>query len=151
MPAWGDRYFLNYAATRTKQTTLFATASTAAFISNEYAACLPYRVGRFPWAYVRAVKAGLYHDVVVLQLLEGGRGGVWQPRAGNDVAPNVVLETIDERLVGPFTLARVSRLVGYRKADGTLVTPASDDPEVSIKQGFTDYAAWQKYRLSLYP
>jgi hypothetical protein len=150
-PAWADQYFLRYAATRDRHTTLFATASTAAFISNRYASCLTYRIGRFPWAYVRAVKAGLYHDVLVLQLFEGGRGGVWQPRAGHDIASNVVLETVDERIVGPFMLARISRFVGYRKSDGTLVTPASDDAEVNIKQGFTDYAAWQKYRFSLYP
>ena len=151
MPAWADRYFLEFANSRDRRTTLYAMQGNASFIANKFAATLLYRVRFFPAAHLRAIRAGLYRDVLVMQTLDPANGGRWRPRHGQELPANIVLETVAERLVGPFALARVSRLVGYRKADGTLVTPSSDDPDVRLRETFATYEEWKRYRLSLYP
>ncbi|MFI5309926.1 MAG: hypothetical protein ACHQQ3_01735 [Gemmatimonadales bacterium] len=150
-PAWTERYFLEVAASRDRRETLYAMQSNASFIVNKFASTLLVRVGAFPAVHVRAIKAGLYREVLILQTLEPVGLGRWLPRQGQGLPVNIVLETVAERSFGPGALARVSRLVGYKKADGTLVTPASDDPDVRLKQEFENYEAWKRYRLSLYP
>ena len=150
-PAWADRYFTDFAKARDRRTTLYAMAGNASFIVSGFASTLIHRVRIMPAAHVRALKAGLYKEILVLQTLQPVNGGRWQPTPGQELPDNVVLETVDQRAVGPFVLARVSRLVGYKKPDGTLVTPASDDPDIRLKESFATYEEWQRYRLSLYP
>jgi hypothetical protein len=149
-PAWADRYFIEFAESRDRRTTLYAMQGNASFVAGRFASTLLARVRLFPAVHVRAVKAGLYREVLVLQTLDPASGGRWQPRQGQELPANIVLETVDERLVGPFALARISRLVGYKKADGTLVTPSSDDPDIRLRET-ASYEEWKRYRLSLYP
>ena len=150
-PAWADAYFVDFAKTRDRTSTLYLAQANASMVIHRFASGLVYRLRLFPEVYVRAIKAGVYHDVIVLQTLEGTSSGNWEPRTGQELPGNIVLETIDERMVGAFSRARISRLVGYRKADGTLVTPSSDDPAVRLRDSFKDPREWQRYRLSLYP
>jgi hypothetical protein len=150
-PAWADRYFTAFAQARDRRTTLYAMQGNASFIAEKFASTMLYRIRTFPAVHVRAIKAGLYRDVLVLQTLEPANGGRWQPRQGEELPATIVLETVEEQMVGPYALARVSRLVGYKKADGTFVTPSSDDPDVRVRDTFPTYDEWKRYRLSLYP
>lgn len=152
MTSRADRWFVEYAGTRDRKTTLYIEGSNVSLMVHRYASSRLQYLCDFPAVFVRAIKAGLYRDVIVFQTLEGvPETGEWRPRLGNEVPASLVLETIEERVITPLYLARISRLVGYKKADGSLVTPASDDPEINLKRSFASEPAWLRYRLSLYP
>lgn len=150
-PAFADRYFLEFAKARDRRSAMYAMQGNASFIVNGFASTVLQRVRVLPAAHVRALKAGLYRDLFVMQTLQPVDGGGWKPQAGQELPPNIALATVDERAVGPFVLARISRFVGYTKPDGTLVTTASEDPDVAVRKNFATYEEWQRYRLSLYP
>ncbi len=151
LPARADRYFMEYASARDHRTTMYAMQGNASFIANGFASTLIHRVRMLPAPHVRALKAGLYRDIFVLQTLQRADGDQWLAPEAQRFPPTVVLETVTEREIAPSVLARVSRLVGYRKPDGTLVTAASDDPAVNIRTAFANDDDARRYRLSLYP
>jgi hypothetical protein len=147
-----EEWYLKYAATRSKERTLYAARSNIGFIVQGYAASMLYYLDGSPETFVRAIKAGLYQDVIVLQALHPDpKTGSWVVGSENKIAENIVLETIDERFFSPEYKARISRLVGYRKPDGTLVVPSSNDEAIALKQAFASQADWYPYYYSLYP
>lgn len=147
-----EEWFFEYAEKRDPRTTLYLEKSNVAWVARRYAASCLNRLGAEPSVYVRALKAGLYRDVIVCQVLEAQPNrGVWAPAPGHELPESVVLETIEERTMSPIYKARISRLVGYRNKAGMLVTPGSDDPEIATKQIKTGADDWYAYWVSLYP
>lgn len=150
--AWCEQWFLAFAAQHGRERVIYLERSNYPLMAHRFASADLGHLGDSPAAFVRAVKAGLYREAVVFQVLETDPAtGAWSCKAGHAVPPHVVLETLDERVMAPGCLARISRLVGYRKADGTVVTPASDDPEVALRRSFAHPGEALAYRASLYP
>jgi hypothetical protein len=147
-----EEWYLQYAATRDMRTTLFVARSNSSFASRRYAASVLVYLNGSPAVFVRALKAGLYHDIIVFQSMHPDpKVGAWKIAATDKISENIVLETLEERIFTPAYKARISRLVGYKRADGTLIVPSGNAPEIELKQTFADQAEWYDYYISLYP
>lgn len=147
-----EQWFLEFAGRNGRERVVYFEKSNYPLMANRFASADLESLGSSPEVFVRAIKAGLYRAAVVFQVFAGDPAtGGWRCVPGNEVAANVVLETIEERVVSPRCKARISRLVGFRKPNGTTVTPDSDDPEIALRQSFHDDADRSAYWLSLYP
>lgn len=147
-----EEWFLDYAEGKDRMITLFVENRNATFMAHRFASSRLDYLRNAPSVFVRAMRAGLYREIIVFQTFESDLdGGQWKLREGQELPENFVLETLDERIITPIYKARICRFVGYKKADGTLVTPGSDDPDISLRDRFASQADWNAYRLSLYP
>ena len=63
-PALADRYFLDFARTHDPRASMYVMQGNASFIVNGFASTLIHRLRRMPAPHVRALKAGLYRDVI---------------------------------------------------------------------------------------
>ena len=146
-----NRWLLDEAEKRGRTATLFVANQVSDLIAARFAANTLRKLNDTPDVFVRALKAGLYREILVLEEYETDRAGGWRPRRLGGPAPYLVTETLAERVFTPLYAVRVTRFIGYRKPDGTLVTAASEDPQVQLKTGFATEDDYLRYRLSLYP
>ncbi len=143
---------LEYAQTRSRTRTLYVNYSNTFMIAQRYACQSIDRLNESPEAFLRAIKAGLYDEVLISQRIDLGSdmpGG--QVHSGQELDARIVTEVLEERLIEFSHKSRISRLVGVRQSDGSLVTPHSDDEKVRLRTSFKDDADFRDYRLSLYP
>lgn len=143
---------LEYAQSRPRTRTLYVAYSPHLLVAHRYACQGINMLNASPALFVRALKAGLYDEIVIFQRTDldtvAPRG---RPTKGHELAAEIVTELIEERPIRFTHSVRVYRLVGLRKADGTLVTPQSDDELVRLRTKFKDEDDFGRYRYSLYP
>lgn len=150
-PGRANRWWLEEAEKRERTATLFVANHVSDLIAARFAAKTLKNLNDTPDVFVRALKAGLYREILVLEEYETDRAGGWRPRRLGGPAPYLVTETLAERVFTPLYAVRIARFIGYRKPDGTVVTAASEDPQVQLKTGFATEDEYLRYRLSLYP
>lgn len=150
-PGRAHRWLLDEAEKRERGTTLYVANHVSDLIAARFAAKTMKNLNDTPDVFVRALKVGLYREVLVLEEYETDLAGGWRPRRLGGPAPYLVTETLAERVFTPLYAVRVTRFIGYRKPDGTVVTAASVDPQVQLKTGFATEDDYLRYRLSLYP
>lgn len=144
--------FLDFAETRPRTRTLYVAQSNTFMIAERYACQSIVRLNAAPEAFLRAIKAGLYDEVLIDQRIDIENAVPNErPHAGQELDTRIVTEVVEERLVEFSHKSRISRLVGVRKPDGSVVTPQSNDEMVQLRTTFTSEADFRDYRLSLYP
>ena len=150
--ARADYWFLEFAASKSRTATMFIEDKNSMFLAHRYASSRLACLRDTPSVFVRALKAGLYHEMYVFQMLErNNTTGEWVARRGQEVPDRISVELVEERPVSAIYMARISRFIGYRNAEGVLITKESDVPEIQLKTEFPNDNEQQRYRLSLYP
>jgi hypothetical protein len=143
---------LDFAHHRSQTRTLYVCFSPNQLIAEKYACQSIDRLNATPEQFIRAIKAGLYDEVIISQRLDiNTQTGLGEPYRGSTINPQVTMEILEERLVEFSHVSRISRLTGFKKQDGTWVTSASDDESVKLRSHFNSDNDFSTYRLSLYP
>ena len=143
---------LEYARARPRTRTLYVNFSINLLTTHRYACQSIDRLNQTPAGFVRALKAGLYDEVVIIQRIDiDAASPLGRPMPRQELRPEIITEVLEERLIEFSHAARVSRLVGFRKPDGSVVTRESDDESVRLRTEFKNATDFGNYRLALYP
>jgi hypothetical protein len=144
--------FIEFASHRSRTRTLYICYSSSAMIAERYACQSIDRLNATPAQFIRAIKAGLYDEVIISQRIDvDTKTGIGVPYGGNALAAEITVEVLEERVVEFSHISRISRLTGFKKPDGTWVTPSSDDESIKLRIHFPNDADFSDYRRSLYP
>lgn len=148
----GENWLMQKASQSDRTQTLYVASSNVGLVANKFASAGIDMLNKDSRAFVRALKAGLYKDIIIYQSMEiDPKTGDWIPRSENALNANLVTEFIDSKIITPSYKAQMLRLVGYRRADGELIDRNSNAPELSLKAKFDNLSESEAYRLSLYP
>lgn len=136
---------------RSRTETLYVAPSNLGLIACRRASLGLDVLNRSPLRFVQALKSGIYKEVIVFQELEMDlNSGQWVPRLKNEINAQLVLEPLEEKVVGPSYRCRVFRLVGLKEGD-KILTPESDVPSLRLKTGFKNRGEMDDYIVSTYP
>lgn len=147
----GEKWLLEQAKNYDRTSTLFVATSNVHLIAHRYAAISSTNLSEEPWRSVRALKAGIYKEILIYQTFEPDlKTGGWKPRADQSLGA-AALEEVASKNVAPTYKVVLSKLIGYRAENGTLITPKDEAPAIQLKTNFPSADAIEAYRFALYP
>lgn len=147
----GEKWLFDQAKNYDCTSTLFVAASNVHLIAHQYAAICSSNLAEEPWRSVRALKAGVYKEILVYQTFQPDlKTGGWTLRPDQGVG-KTALEEIAAKNVSPTYRVRLMKVIGYYTEDGSLVTPKDETLSIHLKTDFPTLEALEAYRLSLYP
>lgn len=146
-PSKSERWFIDFAKTRERATTLFVSRSGSLLMDYMFASIDFSEVNSAPDKCLRAIQAGIYKELYILERDE--YPSVKNPSSTRMlVDPRIVVEEVARRSFGPGEIARILKFVGYRTQEGKVVKVEDLPP---IPAPFESEAKRDAFISSRYP
>jgi len=147
-PSRSEKWFLEFANTRERATTLFVSKSNVQLMAFRFAAIDLDRLNAGTEHCLKALQAGIYKEIYILERSEFPLTARGPNPDALLIAKHVVVEEVARRSFAPGQLSRIVRLVGYRSPDGKVITKENLPP---IPPTFETDAKRDAFIFSLYP